>query len=241
MTDSVSKVEIEDVLSSIRRLVAEQAPPAASRPAPADSLLLTPALRVSAPDEEAQGEAGAQPPADEDRPRDAAEDALDAHLSAAPDPEPEAPSAPHDPPLRLVHPGEEDEVEPQVGQEGGGEEGPAPSFVSTRAGSGLEATILELGAAVGRRGEEWDPDGTEPGSGHLHLGLPGAEADPQTGEAGDEEGEGEVVLDEAALRELVAAIVREELQGALGERITRNVRKLVRREIHRVLASEEFD
>ena len=40
-------------------------------------------------------------------------------------------------------------------------------------------------------------------------------------------------LDEAALRELVAEIVREELQGALGERITRNIRKLVRREIAR--------
>ena len=38
-----------------------------------------------------------------------------------------------------------------------------------------------------------------------------------------------------ALRELVAEIVREELQGGLGERITRNVRKLVRAEIQRAL------
>jgi len=35
--------------------------------------------------------------------------------------------------------------------------------------------------------------------------------------------------------------VRSELQGALGERITRNVRKLVRREIYRVLSSQEFE
>jgi hypothetical protein len=35
--------------------------------------------------------------------------------------------------------------------------------------------------------------------------------------------------------------VREELQGALGERITRNVRKLVRREIRLVLAVDELD
>ncbi|MEI4262599.1 hypothetical protein [Roseovarius sp. D0-M9] len=48
-------------------------------------------------------------------------------------------------------------------------------------------------------------------------------------------------LDEDALRDLVADIVRQELQGALGERITRNVRKLVRREIHRALASQELD
>lgn len=43
------------------------------------------------------------------------------------------------------------------------------------------------------------------------------------------------LIDEQALRDLVADIVRQELQGALGERITRNVRKLVRREIHRAL------
>jgi len=48
-------------------------------------------------------------------------------------------------------------------------------------------------------------------------------------------------IDEDMLRELVAEIVREELQGTLGERITRNVRKLVRREIHRVLSSQDFD
>ncbi|MEP2202700.1 hypothetical protein [Tateyamaria sp.] len=49
------------------------------------------------------------------------------------------------------------------------------------------------------------------------------------------------VLDEEALRELISDIVREELQGALGERITRNVRKLVRREIHRALAAQDLE
>ncbi|MBO6897667.1 MAG: hypothetical protein JJ868_09870 [Shimia sp.] len=47
-------------------------------------------------------------------------------------------------------------------------------------------------------------------------------------------------IDEAMLREMVADIVRQELQGALGERITRNVRKLVRREIHRALAAHDL-
>lgn len=51
----------------------------------------------------------------------------------------------------------------------------------------------------------------------------------------------EAEMDEDALRDLVAEIVREELQGALGERITRNVRKLVRREIHRALSMQDFD
>lgn len=52
---------------------------------------------------------------------------------------------------------------------------------------------------------------------------------------------GGVQLDEGALRAMVSDVVREELTGPLGERITRNVRKLVRREIYRILSSQEFD
>jgi hypothetical protein len=52
---------------------------------------------------------------------------------------------------------------------------------------------------------------------------------------------GDVSLDEDALRALVSDVVRQELTGPLGERITRNVRKLVRREIYRILSSKEFD
>lgn len=48
------------------------------------------------------------------------------------------------------------------------------------------------------------------------------------------------VLDEESLRVLVAEILREELQGVLGERITRNVRKLVRREIQRALTARDL-
>lgn len=54
-------------------------------------------------------------------------------------------------------------------------------------------------------------------------------------------GEDKTLIDEETLRELVTEIVRQELQGALGERITRNVRKLVRREIHRALTSQELE
>ncbi len=50
----------------------------------------------------------------------------------------------------------------------------------------------------------------------------------------------EAVLDEEALREMVAELVREELQGVLGERITRNVRRLIRREIERALALRDL-
>ena len=43
--------------------------------------------------------------------------------------------------------------------------------------------------------------------------------------------------DEAALRDLVAEIIRDELRGALGARIARNLRELVRQEIARELAA----
>ena len=47
-------------------------------------------------------------------------------------------------------------------------------------------------------------------------------------------------LDEEDLRDMVREMIRQELQGVLGERITRNVRKLVRREIQRALDAEQF-
>ncbi len=44
---------------------------------------------------------------------------------------------------------------------------------------------------------------------------------------------------EDALRDLIAEVVRAELSGELGERITRNVRKLVRREMRMIREDEE--
>lgn len=49
------------------------------------------------------------------------------------------------------------------------------------------------------------------------------------------------LLDEDDLRALVAEVLREELKGPLGERITRNVRKLVRREIAQALSTFDLD
>lgn len=52
---------------------------------------------------------------------------------------------------------------------------------------------------------------------------------------------GSILLsDENAMREMVGRMIREELQGELGERITRNVRKLVRREVKRALDSRDL-
>ncbi len=47
------------------------------------------------------------------------------------------------------------------------------------------------------------------------------------------------ILDEEAVRGIINAIVREELQGELGERITRNLRKLIRRELAQMMAESD--
>ncbi|SMR82612.1 hypothetical protein SAMN04488030_2971 [Aliiroseovarius halocynthiae] len=48
-------------------------------------------------------------------------------------------------------------------------------------------------------------------------------------------------IDEGHLQELVARIVREELKGEIGEKITQAVRRMVRREVTRALSLEKFD
>lgn len=126
-----------------------------------------------------------------------------------------------------------------------------PAAAAARAET-LAAKIQALEAAIGRSRDMWEPDGA---GGDDYAGTPvqtiawedhkdvreedvaGADAESET----DILVADEAVLDEASLRELVSEIVREELQGALGERITRNVRKLVRREIHRALAMRNFE
>ena len=126
----------------------------------------------------------------------------------------------------------------------------------------LSAKIAALETLVAGRRDEWEPDdpGTDAYAGTDAPAMEWEDADtapaavfhrsPEVeAEATDdaERGESQIfsrdedVLDEEALRDLVADIVREELQGALGERITRNVRKLVRREIHRALAAQELE
>lgn len=52
--------------------------------------------------------------------------------------------------------------------------------------------------------------------------------------------ESRTALSDRELRALIGEIIREELQGALGERLTRNMRKLVRREMHRALLAHHM-
>lgn len=121
----------------------------------------------------------------------------------------------------------------------------------------LSAKIEALEAAVAQTDQQWEPDGEgvddyagtevetlewrdhedrEPADGA--TGSDSASIGPNPLDTAEAE---DGFIDEDALRDMVADIVRQELQGALGERITRNVRKLVRREIHRAMASHELD
>ena len=135
----------------------------------------------------------------------------------------------------------------------------------------LTAKIAALGAAIGKSPQEWEPDGDEANDlaatgapamaweDDVELDAKGApfqeqmideiasaaeaEMAEEAGKAGLAAafGSDDQLMDEEALRDLVSEIVRSELQGALGERITRNVRKLVRREIHRALTAQEME
>ena len=57
----------------------------------------------------------------------------------------------------------------------------------------------------------------------------------------DPDGNPVTIMDEEALNEMVRQLIRDELQGALGERITRAVRKLVRAEINRALEAHRLE
>jgi hypothetical protein len=112
----------------------------------------------------------------------------------------------------------------------------------------LSAKIAALETVIGRTDDQWEPDDTGDSdySGTEAPAMSWEDTDAvdentDTTNETDVFGSAEDFLDEDALRDLVSDIVREELQGALGERITRNVRKLVRREIHRALAAQELE
>lgn len=262
MSEPLTRAEIEDVLSSIRRLVSEGSRGTRAPDAPdSGRLILTPAQRVGAPVAAVGAAAAERARAGEALavvryapPRTAA-DAGEAEPEAAP-PRPSRP-APPAAGTGFARSGAEDALS-------------------------LEQTIAELEAAVAASDGEWEPDGSElarapapaggPPAGPERAassvrrfgagGGPGAAARPASplpvnppprpdpdGDPGAERGlldddapDARLLrIDEDTLRSLVAEILREELQGVLGERITRNVRKLVRAEIARALAARPLE
>ncbi|MBC2836651.1 hypothetical protein [Paragemmobacter straminiformis] len=249
MSEPMSSVEIEDVLSSIRRLVSDEhrpqarqqpaAPLAEPSPVPAaDKLLLTPALRIVpdadsyTPEDAAPAiELAAQSPAFHSirhaEPAEAAEPVPEAAFIAVEDddvPEPSVVAA------FAAAPGDSydddgaaaplDIVVPE-GAFDAAEAAEAPGVSQPEPEASVEDWADAAEAAV--RAELEDDTITDA---YAHF-LDDA---PEAG-----------TIDEEALRELVREIIREELQGTLGERITRNVRKLVRAEVARALAVRDFE
>ncbi len=232
MSDPVSRTDIEDVLSSIRRLVADEPAAAAhSTSAKPGKLVLTPALRVAASGDDA--DSGFDEAAGQD-----AEASAGSGTQA--DSAPDAPQYDSWEDVSL-----EDRIaDLEAAVAGSGEEWEPDGSEIARHNVTFEPSELSATQTQNTSTSHESAANAETGAGT----DPAADEKAIPDDGGDDTPEGSLfdapdpdVLDEAMLRELVSDIVREELQGALGERITRNVRKLVRREINRALASRDFD
>ncbi|SDW59284.1 hypothetical protein SAMN05444358_1011243 [Ruegeria halocynthiae] len=249
MSDRVVNANIQDVLSSVKRMVDEDAHdesefifvPSAPAPKPG-RLVLTDALRVS------------------DEPltvKKATPLRLMPQHSAGASTLEQAANAPSTPaePMRL-----------QPGDIVQADDAKAEAPKRDLAGS-LSAKIEALEAAIARTEDQWEPDGESDdeysGTKTQAVEWPvekssvqsqATKAEPESRVepeatfirdpavmADQAQKVADVTIEEEELRELVAQIVREELQGALGERITRNLRKMVRREITRAVAASDID
>ncbi|MCL1628006.1 hypothetical protein M3N55_04625 [Roseibaca sp. V10] len=214
MTEAMSRHEIEDVLSSIRRLVSHDEHPAHPKPATPGKLVLTSALRVD------DGPDTAQDPKfpEVETKSDPAPETLQSVIASKPDPV-ESPRHPSFADAALRAP-----LLTRIAQAG---QGAAQIFAApTASGPMVEPDVegeTQLEETLARLEKA--------------LAIAPAEAAEAAEAAGATEAAetADTVIDEDALAELVARIVRQELQGELGERITRNIRKLVRAEVAREL------
>jgi hypothetical protein len=260
----MSNPEIEDVLSSIRRLVSEDLRPGLRMPAPvaaepADKLLLTPALRIVDPAPEAAPDSAAS----QDATPLPVEDVVARLGASVPEEEWESPFG--DPevwPGTLPPPGSLPPNRARADQPGAPEQDPFTSVDDALTAELTDAPLAGFGPdafdATTEVLPEAEPEPT-PRAPRREVSPPPVDSDWA------DEAEAEViaelaqdveedvlsglygrddagmVFDEAVLRDLVRDLIREELSGSLGERITRNIRKLVRAEIARALAVREFE
>jgi hypothetical protein len=261
MSDPVTNVEIEDVLASIRRLVMEAAQPVvaetvtdgtaeASRSDVQGRLVLTPALRVVEPRAPLVGPRGTEPyePTAEIIPALPDPDGLHpaglVELEGSdvlPDATAAAIRAGRLEAAMMAPPGE---WEPD-----GSEDEPVMDWSRT---TPEDAPVFRsrhgMPLRLDRRVDVAEEPVEEPAFRHKPA-VPEAVSPPRAPEAeqvvpvsvseGLAAGAAPVVVDEELLRRVVTQVLQQELQGALGERITRNVRKLVRREINRALMGEQ--
>lgn len=228
MSEPLTSGEIEDVLSSIRRLVSDDLRPAPrpnTPPQPAgDKLILTPALRVVSDQSEPAGieQVVASLGASVQRDEEWEQEASDMAPAAVPQdwtvPEPEIASAAPEEVIAA------DDAAPLPGWAQDADEQEAPMVDLTGTIEPDQAWADATEARVIAELEGYDEDTPPPEA----AGGIFAADDPLS-------------YDEQVLRDMVREIIREELQGGLGERITRNIRKLVRAEIARALATQEME
>ena len=242
MTEAMSRREIEDVLSSIKRLVSQDAKGRVVPAASAEKLLLTPSLRVKEP---SSGAATASVPT------------------------PDAPGKPNEPLNFAQSLPDLAKVQDAHQSDGSSLPGHDGSLIRRIAQAGLSRDAVSLAdkdetqavsaspivpdtapqAADGSR-DILEPQASdadiEETLARLEAVLSGQNPRQQTADTNavpadptlsDSSGHAaaEQIIDEGMLYQLVAHIVRQELQGELGEKITRNIRKLVRSEVAREL------
>lgn len=279
MAEQTNKQNIEDVLSSIRRLVSDEGTHAPRAPTPGlrpEKLVLTPQLRVTEPEDPYQtirvlGQS--EQPLDE---MDEAflEDAPDADVLMAPMAgDGRADAMPVlDPALEraFAAPADESTAEPEAVEtsQDNGEADRGSASIEADETAASEAPMVEVAFDEASMGEPFEavarlspsemevatleasdasiPQDPPPAAAEAPQNPPLAIPFPQTKvqrTADSKPQDGDEVLDEETLREIVAEVVREEFAGQLelGERITRNVRKMVRREIRQILSSKDLD
>ncbi len=295
MSEPMTNHEIEDVLSSIRRLVSEDLRPAPGRSVakPVDSkLILTPALRVvseNLPDDVPANQPDDLPPVRAEHPP--AEVSTLASFQDSFDIVTAAPVI-SDNALRLVGAGLDEtsggDPAPAVAEWDDGVWDAAPATDEEMSDDGLADVDLDpadeapmwtdtasgdVPAWDDTPAEAWVTEDPIPFLAHPRKAAvtpnplaqawadraeadvraelqsvveeklaanstPAAEPDPVVSSVFSDDA---APFDEEALRDIVRDIIREELAGSLGERITRNVRKLVRVEINRALSAREFE
>ncbi len=265
MSEALGSDEIEDVVSSVRRLVSPEARPRpVSRDLGLEKLLLTPALQV-VPDRPNAELPNADLPRAEpliltERATDLGDAASSAPIfdaDAVPDAEADAMSADAGQGLfddllmvQPVSPSSDADVldadmttTPHV-VEGEWEDAfwsePEPDLAEialeaeeAELVTGGVASSVHTGGTLNDHPDRLWPEEMPP--------APKTSMAEGLGSLTDADGNPVTVLDEDALNDIVRALIREELQGVLGERITQNVRKLVRAEINRALTARSLD
>jgi hypothetical protein len=243
--------EIEDFVSSVRRLVSVEA---RSRPTTRelaqDRLVLTPAFRVVPDADEPEAPLIPSAPSEDETPA-RAPDVGDTDAAVVPAPvaadqtfdaewEEEIWAEPGQPLSELALGAEEAEV---IAESPPG---------SLEADMSVSADAVKDGSPWAEVGDDWLDEDLPPASGTPVPPAVGRSTETTAERPDvlrltaadmltDSEGNPLTVLDEAALQQIIRQLIREELKGVLGERITQSVRKLVRAEINRALAAHALD